>query len=131
MEEVKGDQDFWPLAEPLLLYSSEAASRVPLPPGDDGYLLRAKLFTLMYLMNEYGGLDKINAFFRSGSLSGPFFDRWWEIIRIEGDIGVPDFGGKYNAPAGFARGSVPPTGSIIVDEWLDRVVQFEPSENER
>ena len=127
MEDVKEDRDFWPLAEPLLLYSREGGlyRGPPPPPGDDGNLLRAKLFALMYLMNEYGGLDKIGAFFRAGSLSGPFFDRWWEIIRIADNIAVPDFGSKYKAPAGLVRGSVPPTGSARVDDWLNRVVQFE------
>ena len=116
MEEVKEDQDFWPLAEPLLLYSSEGGSTMPLPPRDDGYLLRAKLFALMYLMNEYGGLDKTRAFFCSGNLSGPFFDRWWEIIPIVDNIAVPDFGSRYKAPAGLVRGSIPPTGSARVDD---------------
>jgi hypothetical protein len=114
----------------VLLSSPEGGlRREPLPQGDDGNRLRAKLFTLMYLMNEYGGLEKIGAFFRSGALSGPFFDRWWEIIPIEDNIAVPAPGDKYNAPAGLARGSVPPTGSALVEDWLDRVVQFEPSEH--
>jgi len=136
MAQVKKDPDFWSLARPLLLSSPERGlmRRPPPPPGDDGYLLRAKLFTLMFLMNEYGGLDKIGAFLRSGTLSGSFFDRWWEITPIEESAAeVPALGEKcekYKAPAGLARGSVPPTGSLLVDDWLERVVQFEhPTEH--
>jgi hypothetical protein len=131
MEEVKEDQDFWPLAEPLAALQLGGWVEDAPATSDDGNLLRAKLFALMYLMQEYGALDKIKAFFRSGTLSGPFFDRWWEINRIQDNITVPDYGSKYHAPAGLARGSVPHTGSVIVDDWLNRVVQFEPSESGR
>jgi hypothetical protein len=104
------------LAEPFIVATPEGGARGI--PETREYVLRAKIFALLHLSKERGGLDALGPV----TIDGAFFDTWWEIIEA-GDIErMPGFGEKLESPV--PRAIVPVSGSRVVDEWIDRVVDF-------
>jgi hypothetical protein len=121
-ELAANEADLTPLCAPFLVSSQEGGLTRPSVASSE-YALRAKIFALLHLTNEYLAIPTVHSFFEGKRLNELLFDGWWILIPA-GDIErIPPIGERYKVN-NFPRSQVGPTNSPAVEEWLDRVVEF-------
>ncbi len=109
-------------AEPILINSHEGGCK-DLWTNED-YLNRAKIFYLMQIYDEYSHTNELSNFFPKTGISIDFFNQYWEILSIEDEESIPDFGNKFTGLGKIVRNNIAPTNNEKIENWLNETFDF-------
>jgi hypothetical protein len=72
----------------------------------------------------YSHIKEFVKFFPKDGLDEVFFNQYWNIFQIEDDDEMPNFGEKFTGTGKLKRSHVKPTGCKLIDQWLDKTIDF-------
>lgn len=122
LERADGDQTLqYLLSQPFVVANPQRIGTLFVSGKE--YDLQVKLFFLIRLLEQYSAVPSVAGLFDGEPLNAELFDRWWELRRTETPAQVPS-GEAPIAAKSLRRSAVPPTGSDLIDRWLDHCVAF-------
>ena len=117
---AESDDIYELFADPILIESPEGGCRDPWSRED--YILRAKLFFVAMLYDEYSHNEELSTFFPDSGLDVEFFDEYWNIVRIEEIQSMPEYGHALRTIGKIKRGDIVNSDNYLVENWLNEVL---------